>query len=132
MIKVFLDKILLLLGLLFLAPSSSGVSWAKPTNSTPLYIVTTTSQIGDLVRNIAGDSAKVEHLMGNGIDPHLYHPTRSDISKLMKADIIFYNGMNLEGKMEHLLEQLGEKKPAISLAKALFSLISGLKTAAVI
>ncbi|PCK00098.1 MAG: manganese transporter [Zetaproteobacteria bacterium] len=85
----------------------------------PLYIVTTTSQIGDLVRNITGDSAKVEALMGTGIDPHLYHPTRTDVSKLMKADIVFYNGINLEGKMEHFLEQLTSRKPTISIANAL-------------
>ena len=85
----------------------------------PLYIVTTTSQIGDLVSNIAGDTANVEYLMGTGIDPHLYHPTRADISKLMKADVIFYNGVNLEGKMEHLLEQLSKEKTAISIAGSL-------------
>ena len=85
----------------------------------PLYIVTTTSQIGDLVRNITGDSARVEALMGTGIDPHLYHPTRTDVSKMMKADIVFYNGINLEGKMEHFLEQLTSQKPTISIGSAL-------------
>lgn len=85
----------------------------------PLYIVTTTSQIGDLVRNITGDSARVEALMGTGIDPHLYHPTRTDVSKMMKADIVFYNGINLEGKMEHFLEQLTSQKPTISIGNAL-------------
>ncbi len=85
----------------------------------PLYIVTTTSQIGDLVRNITGDSARVEALMGTGIDPHLYHPTRTDVSKMMKADIVFYNGINLEGKMEHFLEQLTTRKPTISIGSAL-------------
>lgn len=85
----------------------------------PLYIVTTTSQIGDLIQNIVGDSAKVDALMGTGIDPHLYHPTRTDVSKMMKADIVFYNGINLEGKMEHFLEQLASQKPTISIGTAL-------------
>ncbi len=84
-----------------------------------LNIVTTTSQIGDLVQNIVGNSAKVESLMGTGIDPHLYHPTRTDVSKMMKADIVFYNGINLEGKMEHFLEDLASKKPTISIGSAL-------------
>lgn len=81
-----------------------------------LLIVTTTSQIGDLIQNIVGDSAHVEFLMGTGIDPHMYHPTRSDVSKLLRADIVFYNGMNLEGKMEEFLEKLSKDKKAISVA----------------
>ena len=80
----------------------------------PEYIVATTSQIGDLVINLVGDSAKVDFIMGPGIDPHLYRPTRSDMEKLLKADIIFYNGMNLEGKMEDLFHKLEKEKPVIS------------------
>lgn len=85
----------------------------------PLHIVTTTSQIGDLVRNITGDSAHVEALMGTGIDPHLYHPTRTDISKMLQADIVFYNGINLEGKMEHFLDKLASQKPTVSIGSTL-------------
>lgn len=84
-----------------------------------INIVTTTSQIGDLVQNIVGDSADVEFLMGTGIDPHLYQPTRSDISKLNQADVIFYNGLNLEGKMEHLLERMAKTKNVFAIAPAL-------------
>jgi len=83
------------------------------------YIVSTTSQIGDLIQNIVGQNAKTDYLMGSGIDPHMYHPTRSDVSKLLQADIVFYNGMNLEGKMEHFLENLQSKKQTISVANTL-------------
>ncbi len=85
-----------------------------------IKIVSTTSQIGDLVQNIVGDTADVEFLMGTGIDPHLYQPTRSDISKLNQADVIFYNGMNLEGKMEALLERLSAEKNSFSIADNLY------------
>ncbi len=85
----------------------------------PEYIVATTSQIGDLVINLVGDSAKVDFIMGPGIDPHLYRPTRSDMEKLLKADIIFYNGMNLEGKMEDLFHKLEKEKPVIAITSAL-------------
>ncbi len=84
----------------------------------PLHIVTTTSQIGDLIQNIAPDE-NVEFLMGTGIDPHLYNPTRHDIEKLLNADIVFYNGMNLEGKMEGLLKKLKQQKPVYSISEAL-------------
>jgi manganese/zinc/iron transport system substrate-binding protein len=66
---------------------------------TPYRIVATVGMITDTVRQVAGDRAEVAGLMGEGIDPHLYKPTRSDIARLMKADVIFYNGLLLEGKM---------------------------------
>ena len=115
-----MKKIILptLLAIGFTAISFFSISWGKKGDATP-YIVATTSQVGDLLHNIAGDTAKVEFLMGEGIDPHLYHPTRSDISKLLQSDVIFYNGMNLEGKMEHFLEEIQNKKPSISIAASL-------------
>lgn len=64
-----------------------------------LRIVCTTGMIGDVVKNVAGDRAEVITLMGPGVDPHLYKPTRSDMAELMSADVIFYNGLLLEGKM---------------------------------
>lgn len=68
--------------------------------NTPTYrIVTTVGMVADIVRNVAGDRAEVVGLMGAGVDPHLYKPTRSDIKRLLSADVIFYNGLLLEGKM---------------------------------
>ncbi|HBS29769.1 MAG TPA: manganese transporter [Phycisphaerales bacterium] len=55
--------------------------------------------IADIAREVAGERAEVVSLMGAGVDPHLYKPTRSDIATLMSADIVFYNGLLLEGKM---------------------------------
>lgn len=100
----------------------SGLAMTVPAQAQekrPEYIVATTSQIGDLVKNIIGDTAKVDFIMGPGIDPHLYRPTRTDMEKLLKADIIFYNGMNLEGKMEDLFHKLGQEKPVIAITSAL-------------
>ena len=42
---------------------------------------------------------KVSALMGEGIDPHLYKPTAADARKIMNADMIFYSGLLLEGRM---------------------------------
>jgi manganese/zinc/iron transport system substrate-binding protein len=55
--------------------------------------------VEDVVRQVAGDRAEVVGLMGAGVDPHLYKPTRSDVQRLMNADVIFYSGLLLEGKM---------------------------------
>lgn len=69
----------------------------------PINIVCTTGMITDITQNIAGERASVVGLMGSGVDPHLYKPTRSDIAKLSRADIVFYNGLLLEGKLADAL-----------------------------
>src|SRR5579872_6611110 len=66
-------------------------------------IVATTSIIADTVRTIAQEHATVHQLMGPGIDPHLYRARESDVHKLAEADLIFYNGLHLEGKIGHVL-----------------------------
>lgn len=55
--------------------------------------------VTDIVRQIAGDKAEVTGLMGEGVDPHLYKPTRNDVRELMAADVVFYSGLMLEGRM---------------------------------
>lgn len=72
---------------------------AAPPTGTPYSVVATTGMITDIVRQVAGDRATVTGLMGAGVDPHLYKPTRSDVQRMLGADVIFYNGLLLEGKM---------------------------------
>jgi manganese/zinc/iron transport system substrate-binding protein len=62
-------------------------------------IVATTAMIADIVRNVAGDRASVHTLMDGAVDPHLYRATRSDMTAMLNAHVVFYNGLNLEGKM---------------------------------
>src|SRR4051812_31802870 len=64
-----------------------------------IKIVTTTGMIKDAVEHVVGDKADVIALMGPGVDPHLYKATQGDLQKLTDADIVFYNGLHLEGKM---------------------------------
>ncbi len=68
--------------------------------------VATTSMIADLVREIGGDRVEVEGLMGPGVDPHLYRASEGDVTRMTGADIIFFNGLHLEGKMAEVLEQV--------------------------
>jgi len=62
-------------------------------------IVCTTGMVADIVRQVAGDKAVVTNLMGEGVDPHLYKPTRGDLVKMAKSDVIFYSGLLLEGRL---------------------------------
>ncbi len=87
------------------ADTEAGVSPAG--DDAPFTIVTTVGMITDIVARVAGDRAEVVGLIDAGIDPHLYAPTRSDVQKLMEADIVFYNGLLLEGKMTDSLIRAG-------------------------
>ena len=72
----------------------------------PIRVVATTSMIADLARQIGGDLVAIEGLMGPGVDPHLYQASEGDVSALTEAELVFYNGLHLEGKMVEIFEQM--------------------------
>ncbi|MCQ6558734.1 metal ABC transporter solute-binding protein, Zn/Mn family [Paenibacillus mendelii] len=84
-----------------------------------LQVTATTGMIADVVNNIGGDQVEAIGLMGPGVDPHLYKATQGDIKKLDNADIIFYNGLHLEGKMGEMFEKLEKKKATVAVSKAI-------------
>ena len=83
------------------------------TESSKVKITTTTNVITDLVENIGGDKVKVTGLMGPGVDPHLYRPSASDVKKLQDADVVFYNGLDLEGKMGDIFVKIGREGTSV-------------------
>ena len=91
----------------------------RPNNTEQITVVTTTGMIADLVRAIGGDSVRVRSLVGVGVDPHLYKPTRDDIAALLEAQIIFYNGHHLEGRMGEVLERAGKDRPVIAITESI-------------
>jgi manganese/zinc/iron transport system substrate-binding protein len=103
--------VVLLGGMLFIAGCGGGASSADRNiagvSEYPYTIVCTVGMITDIVDRVAGDKANVNGLIGKGVDPHFYKPTRSDIAALMKADVVFYNGLMLEGKMAGILKKVG-------------------------
>lgn len=78
----------------------------KHTTHDTLTIVCTTGMIADAVRAIGRQHVSVHCLMSSGIDPHVYRAREGDMHRLAEADIIFYNGLHLEGKMAHILEHM--------------------------
>ncbi len=71
-----------------------------------LKLVATTGMIADMVQRIVGDRAEVTALMGEGVDPHLYKVTVSDVRALAAADVIVSNGLMLEGRMGDVFAKL--------------------------
>jgi len=76
--------------------------------------------VADLVRGVAGERANVTALISDGIDPHLYKPTRDDVARLLKADVIFYSGLHLEGRMEATFEKMRQRgKPVCAVTSSI-------------
>ncbi|GJQ26386.1 MAG: manganese transporter [Phycisphaerae bacterium] len=120
-----------LLGLLalVLVPSTAGCREAPPSGQAaaspgagtatdaPLKVVCTIGMITDVVRNIGGPRVEVTGLMGEHVDPHLYKATPADHRALSAAEVIFYGGLHLEGKMADLFVQMARKKPVYAVTQ---------------
>jgi manganese/zinc/iron transport system substrate-binding protein len=104
----------LLLALAFGPLAPAGVSAPR------LRVTTTVSMLTDLVRDVGGERVEVEGLMGPGVDPHLYKATASDVTRLSRADAVFYVGLMLEGKMQAVLGRLRRPgKVVVAVAEGL-------------
>jgi manganese/zinc/iron transport system substrate-binding protein len=90
----------------------------RPVSGKPRVLATTTV-VADLVRQVAGDRADVECLMGPGIDPHSYRPTPADADRLARADLVVASGLHLEGRLAALLERLGTRRPVLAVGDRL-------------
>ena len=102
------------------APKAADEEVEAGTSDARYQIVCTVGMITDIVRNVAGEHAEVEGLIGEGVDPHLYKPTRSDVVKLRVADVVFYNGLLLEGKMTDVLVRVASTgKPVRAVTEAI-------------
>src|SRR4051812_33872619 len=77
-----------------------------PLGQRPVRVVTTTGMITDIAENVGGDRVRVTGLMGAGVDPHLYKASEGDVIHLASADVVFYNGLHLEGRMTKVFERM--------------------------
>ncbi len=84
-----------------------------------LKVTATTGMIADVVREVGGEHVDVTGLMGPGTDPHLYKASQGDIRRLDDAEIVFYNGLHLEGTMAEMMEKLSDRKPTVAVAEAI-------------
>ncbi len=83
----------------------------------PVKIVATVGMVGDIAKAVAGDEANVTVIMGEGTDPHLYKPVRDDVTHMNAADVVFYNGLLLEGKMSDVLVKMSRGRPVVAVTE---------------
>ena len=79
-----------------------------------VFVVATTGMVGDMVRAVGGPGVEVKQLMGATIDPHSFKPELKDTTAMGRADLIFYSGLLLEGKMEQQWSSHADKSHAVA------------------
>lgn len=85
---------------------------ARP-GSDGFKVVTTFTIIADMARNVAGDAARVESITKAGAEIHNYQPTPGDLVKAQDADLILWNGLNLEMWFEQFFGNLRDVPSAV-------------------
>ena len=88
-----------------------------PAHADKVNVIATISIIGDVVKNVAGDSVKLVTLVGPDGDAHEYEPIPADSVNIAKADIIFENGLHLEHWLDKLYEASGSKAKRIVVSQ---------------
>lgn len=86
---------------------------AQPAAGKPLRVVTTFTVIQDIAQNVGGTAAIVESITKPGAEIHDYQPTPLDVVKAQSADLVLWNGMNLERWFERFFENVKEVRSAV-------------------
>jgi len=88
-----------------LTPQAAGAQAGNPSNK-PFKVVTTFTVIADIASNIAGDKAVVESITKPGAEIHDYQPTPHDIVRAQEANLVLWNGFNLERWFERFFQNV--------------------------
>lgn len=100
--------------------SALGLIWpmgGAEAQQKPLRVVATVSMLADAVRAVGGNRVEVTSLLGEGVDPHTYRPTRADIARLSAVDLVVANGLHLEAQLDETLKALSRSKPVLFAAE---------------
>lgn len=91
----------------------------QQTDTSKLQVLTTTTFLADITRNVAGDRAQVESLLPVGADPHAYQAAPSDVAKIAKSTVLIQNGIEYEHFLAPLLENAGGQRLIITATDGL-------------
>lgn len=119
--------IILFVPLLLSACTNSTISNSTKTNPTTeeneqLEVVTTSTILTDLTTAVGGEEVKITGILKPGSDPHVYEPVPADSRTLEKADLILYNGYNLEPGLIKLMNATGGNAKKVAIGEVVKSL----------
>jgi zinc/manganese transport system substrate-binding protein len=101
------------------------IASALPVHAESLKVVASFSILGDLVRNVGGNSVEVTTLVGPDSDAHVYSPTPADAKKIADAKLIVVNGLGFEGWLPRLVQSSGSKARVIAASEGITPLRLG-------
>lgn len=88
-------------------------------------VVVTTGVLGDVVRTVLGDAARVEVVMPAGTDPHRFQPSAAQVASMRDATLVVANGADLEESLEDVLSDIAGDVPVFSAIDAVETLPGG-------
>ncbi len=109
-------------GLILLIASCDAVQPTPVNNETLLSAVASTTIVGDIVGEVAGDKIDLTILLPPGDDPHGYQLTPKDIATLQSADIIFINGLGFERFLDPILENVLTNSNIVTVSEGIDAL----------
>lgn len=120
-----LTLILLLGSLIGACGSTPATNGDRGGGAVTINAVATTSIIGDLVQNVGGTRVNVYTILGPGVDSHTYSPTPRDAQAVASSQILFENGLGLEGWLEKLLQNAGGSRATVITSNGLTPINGG-------
>lgn len=112
-------RIIITLSVLALALSACGGNSAPNSGTSAPAVLTSTTFLADITRNIAGDRVTVESLLSPGADPHEYQSVPSDVQKIAKSTVVIVNGLDYDLFIQPLLENAGGTRHVITASDGL-------------
>jgi ABC-type Zn uptake system ZnuABC Zn-binding protein ZnuA len=103
---------------LALLPLAAGCGDDSGSSGADVTAVATTTQVGDLVRQVGGDRLRVEQILQPNSDPHSYEPRPSDAVAIADADVVFRSGGDLDEWLGDLVDSAGGDAPVIELSES--------------
>jgi ABC-type Zn uptake system ZnuABC Zn-binding protein ZnuA len=99
--------------------AACGQAASSPSAASPTSVLTTTTFLADITRNIAGDHLKVESLLPVGTDPHSYEPVPGDVAKINQSKLLIINGLEYEHFLDPLLKNAGGERTIFTASDGL-------------
>ena len=114
-----INRPIIFLALIALALSACGEGITPRADDAAPVVLTSTSFLADITRNVAGDRLEVASLLPVGSDPHSYQPTPQDVTKIAQSQVLILNGIEYEHFIEALLENAGGERLIITTSDGL-------------